>query len=95
MPFYDYKCEKCDHSFEELLKIDERSKPTRRKCPECGEKGCIKQVITGIGGVGVDGNMRIDGNATGAFRDVMQKVTESPGIKGSKREQYYKTRWGL
>lgn len=95
MPFYDYKCEKCEHTFEEMLKINQRSKPEKAPCPACGEKKCVKQIITGIAGMKMDANMAIDGNAKGAFRDVMQRVTQAPVIKGSKREQYYKTRWGL
>lgn len=95
MPFYDYKCDKCEHSFEEFLALKDRKKPERKKCPSCGEKGCVKQFISGIGGVGVDSNHRIDGNAKGGFRDVMQKVAAAPGIKGSRREQYLKTRYGI
>ena len=95
MPFYDYKCSKCEHRFEEFLKISERKKPERAKCPACGDSKCVSQYISGVGGVGIDANHRIDGNAKGGFKEAMQKVIESPGIKGSKREQYYKTRWGL
>ena len=95
MPFYDYKCDKCENMFEEFNKIADRESPTRRKCPSCGEKGSVRQVITGIGGVGVDKNHRIDGNAKGGFKDVMQKLVDAPGIKGSRREQYLKTRYGI
>ncbi len=33
MPIYEYRCEKCGHSFELLQKI---SAPTPEACPECG-----------------------------------------------------------
>lgn len=95
MPFYDYQCDKCEHRFEEMLKINQRSKPEKAPCPACGEKKCVKQIITGIAGTKMDANMRVDGNAKGGFRDVMNKVIQSDGIKGTRREQYYKTRWGL
>ena len=38
MPYYDYKCEKCGHEFEENLKIAERDTPTEQPCrfPTCG-----------------------------------------------------------
>ena len=43
MPTYDYKCEKCDHTFEESLKIVDRRAPTESPCSECG--GEVKQII--------------------------------------------------
>ena len=95
MPFYDYKCEKCEHVFEEMLAMKDRKKPERKNCPTCGEKGCVKQSITGVSGVAVDSAMRIDGNAKGGMKDAIAKICEAPGIKGSKRETYLKTRWGL
>ena len=51
MPTYDYKCEKCGHTFEESLKIADREIPTESPCekqvhraaPICG--GEVKQII--------------------------------------------------
>ena len=51
MPTYDYKCEKCDHTFEESLKVVDRGVPTESPCEEqlhravpiCG--GEVKQII--------------------------------------------------
>jgi putative FmdB family regulatory protein len=34
MPTYDYKCEKCGHTFEEDLKIADRKIPTESPCVE-------------------------------------------------------------
>jgi putative FmdB family regulatory protein len=95
MPFYDYKCEKCDHAFEEMLAMKDRKKPERKNCPSCGEKGTVKQWIRDGAGVAVDAKMRIDGKATGGFRDALEKVIQAPGIKGSKREKYLRTRYGM
>jgi putative FmdB family regulatory protein len=33
MPFYDYRCQDCDHTFEELLPIARRDEAV---CPRCG-----------------------------------------------------------
>jgi putative FmdB family regulatory protein len=33
MPIYDYRCSKCGHSFEQLVKPDEKP-----PCPKCGAK---------------------------------------------------------
>ena len=35
MPLYDYKCWRCDYEFEEVSKIDDRSKMS---CPKCTGK---------------------------------------------------------
>jgi len=45
MPTYDYKCEKCGHTFEEDLKIADRKIPTEEQCrfPTCG--GEVTQII--------------------------------------------------
>ena len=51
MPTYDYKCEKCGHTFEESLKVVDRGVPTESPCerqlhraaPICG--GEVTQVV--------------------------------------------------
>ena len=34
MPTYDYRCEKCGHTFEENLKIADREAPTKLPCTQ-------------------------------------------------------------
>jgi putative FmdB family regulatory protein len=34
MPMYDFRCEKCEHVFEDIVPVDGAPPP----CPECGEK---------------------------------------------------------
>ena len=51
MPTYDYRCEKCGHTFEESLKVVDRGVPTESPCerqlhraaPICG--GEVKQMV--------------------------------------------------
>lgn len=38
MPFYDFKCLKCDHEYEELCSITESEKYPSVKCPKCKSK---------------------------------------------------------
>ena len=63
MPTYDYRCEKCDHTFEESLKIVDRKIPTESPCeqrvlgliqasPICG--GEVKQIIVQASGFAYD-----------------------------------------
>ena len=51
MPTYDFKCEECEHTFEENLKIVDRDAPLELPCVHCGGK--IKQVI-GVPGFAYD-----------------------------------------
>ena len=44
MPNYDYRCETCDHTFEEFHPIRDREKPCKLPCPACGG-GPISQFI--------------------------------------------------
>ena len=43
MPTYDYKCEECENTFEESLKIVDRDAPTEQPCVHCGGK-VIQQI---------------------------------------------------
>jgi putative FmdB family regulatory protein len=45
MPFYDYQCSKCDHTFEEFLRMADRKKPTKNPCSRCQAIGSVNQVI--------------------------------------------------
>ena len=41
MPLYEYRCKKCGHIFEKIVKFSD--KPIK-KCPECG--GAVEQTIS-------------------------------------------------
>lgn len=92
MPFYDYNCLSCQHTFEEFLSIAQRKKPESKPCPMCGEIK-IKQMVTSPN-VSVDSQMDIH-KAKGGFKEAMMKVSEAPGIKGSKRSRELKDRYNL
>mgnify|MGYP001326710433 FL=1 len=70
MPIYEYKCEKCEHAFEEYLSISNRDKPIEEPCPECGEKH-IKRGISETT-MGVDMKMGVPS----WFGDKLQKMKE-------------------
>lgn len=42
MPFYDYKCPTCEHSFSKLVKMADSSLP--QECPACKEPEAQRQV---------------------------------------------------
>lgn len=94
MPTYEYKCFACEHTFEQFTTISERKAPTKKACPHCGLKK-VSQVVLSLPGMAIDTSHRIDGKATGQFKDIMQKVSQAPGIKGSARERAMKNRYGI
>ncbi len=42
MPTYDYKCDKCQHTFEEYRSIAERDAPCRLPCPHCSCESVVR-----------------------------------------------------
>ena len=46
MPTYDYKCDACDHTWEEFQSI--KAEPTK-KCPSCGRKKAKRLIGAGAG----------------------------------------------
>ena len=46
MPTYDYRCDACEHVFEEFQSIT--AKPLK-KCPECGTNKLVRLIGTGAG----------------------------------------------
>jgi putative FmdB family regulatory protein len=46
MPYYDFKCEKCQTTFEKLLLMKEMELPLTEPCPECGSKNSVKQEVS-------------------------------------------------
>ena len=42
MPFYDYKCPKCEHAFSKLVKMSDSQLP--QECPACKEPEAQRQV---------------------------------------------------
>lgn len=46
MPTYDYKCDACDHAFEQFQSIKAE---VLRKCPKCGKPKLRRLIGTGAG----------------------------------------------
>lgn len=87
MPTYEYQCKKCNHQFESFQWVDSRLKPTKEPCPSCSEIS-VKQGFFTAPSMKMDENMRIDKphNANG-FQDVMERVCNGAGVKGTQYEK--------
>jgi len=44
MPIYEYRCTRCDHDFEELVRLG--TQDTEVPCPSCGEHHARRKVST-------------------------------------------------
>lgn len=80
MPAYDYKCNQCDHVFEQTKKIADRDDVGTDVCPECATTGQItRQVGSPLVAYSVitKGYGRIDGG----FKEVLQKIHSTAGAK--------------
>ena len=72
MPLYDYECQECKDTFEEILKMDDRKLPTKSPCKKCG--GEIVQLLTG-GHLGDPVRLGIT-RPSGEFKEVLSKIHE-------------------
>jgi putative FmdB family regulatory protein len=78
MPTYEYECRECNHQFESFAWVEDRKKPEKEPCKICGGKS-IK--------LGYN-NHRIDRpHNVGGFADAMERVCQSPAVKGTKYEK--------
>ncbi len=81
MPIYEYKCEKCEHVFDEVLSVSNRDKPISEPCPECGEEAVQKLVSATT--MGVDMNCTPAKKTGGDWSRLMDKV------KGNTPQKYH------
>lgn len=93
MPAYDYQCDKCQAIWEETHRMADNALPEGLPCPQCGKKRCVRQVVLSVPGTAIDTAHRVDGKATGGFRDIMQKIASGDGIKGGRVEAAIKRRY--
>jgi putative FmdB family regulatory protein len=85
MPTYDYKCNKCEHQWEDFYSMANMEQPITEPCPECKEEGHVIKCVTSPGGVVIDDNNRRQlENPKGPMKEILQRVKDSAGVKGTK-----------
>ena len=78
MPTYDYKCTKCEHTFEKNMKIVDMHLPTQDPCSACHEQGSVIKTLAGAPPMGDPvrlGLRKIDGG----FKEVLQRIHAANG----------------
>lgn len=53
MPVYEYACEKCLKSWEDVLPISQRDTPLAQPCPHCKKRKCVRRGVS-VCTMGVD-----------------------------------------
>ena len=71
MPFYDYKCKECGHTWDEQQTVDARNVPRYSPCPECGSS---EDIILVIGKVNVGDPIQL--GVKKPPRDVQERLAQ-------------------
>jgi putative FmdB family regulatory protein len=77
MPFYDYRCSKCSHQFEEFLSIADRKKPCKKPCPKCSVSGTVEQTITSAPAACDPIRVGTAGKVDNGFKEVISKIKKA------------------
>ena len=76
MPNYPFKCEKCDHKFEEILKMSESDEPTKKPCPKCKKKKVVRDWGEQANSVAYDTTLTPTKVCGSAWNEVIDRVKE-------------------
>jgi hypothetical protein len=76
MPIYDYKCSKCGHTFDEMLRIADMEKPCKTPCPKCKAKKSVEIVV---GAPAACDPIRVGsvGKVDNGFKEVISKIKKA------------------
>jgi putative FmdB family regulatory protein len=87
MPTYAYRCKKCEHYFEKMLKIPDRNDPEHEPCPECK----AREVQMMLGATPLADPVRIGvTRPDSGWTEVLQKIHNSnPGSIIKQNSRYY------
>ena len=91
MPTYQYECRECNYQFEAFCWVEDRKKAEKEPCKICGGKSIKLGFVSTTGSapsMKMDDNQRIDKpHNTNGFQDVMERVANAAGVKGTKYEK--------
>ena len=84
MPMYEFICDKCAHSFDRFLSINERDIPLSEKCEKCNEES-IKRSYNGFSqAVGSDANLTPNKATGGQWNELMGRMKKGIGKRHHK-----------
>jgi putative FmdB family regulatory protein len=77
MPNYAFRCEKCDHSFDEMLALNDRDNPTKQPCPKCKKKKVIRDWQASTPSLAMDATLNPSKVVGSQFKEVIDKIKNS------------------
>lgn len=78
MPYYDYQCSACEHTFTKSLKIAERTQPLSQPCPKCESTDKINQIV---GSPILSDSIRMGlQKPPEGFREVLKQIHKNAGV---------------
>lgn len=79
---YSFHCDSCTKGFDLKLTIEDRDKPLKRKCPNCGVKGKVERVFQPMA-VSYDGIKTDLQRAGSGWNDVLKKIDKYAGKRST------------
>jgi len=77
MPNYAFKCEKCDHTFDEMLNLSDRDVPTKKPCPSCKKKKIVRDWGASTPSLAMDATLTPSKVVGSQFKEVIDKIKSS------------------
>ena len=77
MPNYAFKCEKCKHTFDEMLALSDRDLPTKKPCPKCKKKKIIRDWQASTPSLAMDATLTPQKVVGSQFKEVIDKIKKS------------------
>lgn len=74
MPNYGFVCDKCNHTFDQYLSMEERELPLGKPCPECKKKGVRRQYDSFSQPISSDSTLTANTATGGKWNELMGKM---------------------
>ena len=75
MPTYDYVCDACEHTFEQVKMISERDQPISEPCPKCKKEGEVRRDWSfTTPGLGADHTLTADKATGGRWSELVNRM---------------------
>ena len=73
---YDYRCTKCENTFEEWLRMSEREEPMKTPCAEIvDDEPCGGEIVQAVAAMAIGDSVRLGvKKPSGEFNAVLEKI---------------------
>lgn len=74
MPNYAFKCENCDHCFDEMLSLSDRDIPCKKGCPKCKKKKIQRDWQASTPTLAIDATLTPKKVVGSQFKEVIDRI---------------------